>query len=117
LLINLVGWRGSFYIIGSTGVIFAILGLILIREPKRGKFDVEMKHENPKFKPKETKKVGAKHLIQNYITGFGEIFRNPCSRWTILAGCMRFWAGNAVGYYTGKYFNIYPDKIVKASNF
>jgi hypothetical protein len=30
----------------------------------------------------------------------------------MLAGCFRFWAGNAIGYYTGKYFNIYPDLVV-----
>jgi hypothetical protein len=83
---------------------------VLIREPKRGRFDVEMTHENTKIPTKE--KVGASKLIQSYLLGFVEIFRNPCSRWIILAGCFRFWAGNAVGYYTGKYFNIYPDLVV-----
>lgn len=44
--------------------------------------------------------------------GFSEIFKNPCSRWTIFAGCLRFWAGNAVSYFTAKYFNIYPNNVV-----
>ncbi len=85
----------------------------MIKEPKRGRYDVDMSHENPKVKKQSEKPNGAKNLIKNYIKGFAEIFKNPCSRWTIIAGCLRFWAGNAVGYYTGKYFNIYPDKVVR----
>jgi MFS family permease len=113
IMINWVGWRGSFQVIGGAGLLFGLIGLIMIKEPKRGRYDVDMSHENPKVKKQSEKPNGAKNLIKNYIKGFAEIFKNPCSRWTIIAGCLRFWAGNAVGYYTGKYFNIYPDKVVR----
>ena len=36
--------------IGGVGLIFGMMGLIIIREPKRGRFDIDMKHENPKVK-------------------------------------------------------------------
>ena len=52
LLINGVGWRGSFLVIGGIGFIFGIVGMTMIKEPKRGKFDVDMNHEN-KQKTKE----------------------------------------------------------------
>jgi MFS family permease len=48
ILINWAGWRGSFEIIGGIGLLFGLCGLILIREPKRGRFDVDVKHDNPK---------------------------------------------------------------------
>ena len=56
--------------------------------------------------------MNVQKLMQNYLKGFVEIFKNPCSRWTIIAGCLRFWAGNAVAYFTSKYFNIYPNNVV-----
>lgn len=96
-------WRGSFLVVGGVGLTLGIIGIIFIKEPKRGRFDVGMGD-----KPKVT----GKNLIKNYINGFIEIFRNPCSRWIIFAGCSRFWAGNAVAYYTAKYFNIFPDNVV-----
>ena len=55
----------------------------------------------------------AKH-ITGFNGGYTEIFKNPCSRWTIFAGCFRFWSGNAVAYFTGKYFNIYPNNVVRS---
>lgn len=49
LLIGQVGWRCSFWIVGGIGIGCAVLALIGIREPKRGRFDVDIKHENPKL--------------------------------------------------------------------
>jgi hypothetical protein len=91
-------WRGSFIITGGTGLIFGFLTLMIIKEPKRGRFDPAV-GEKPN--------ITSKGLILNYIQAFIEIFKNPCSRWIIVAGCLRFWAGNAVSYFTGKYFNIF----------
>jgi MFS family permease len=39
ILINLFGWRETYFIIGTTGVIFALLALVVIRDPERGRFD------------------------------------------------------------------------------
>lgn len=33
-------------VIGGFGFIFGILGMTMIKEPKRGRFDVNMNHEN-----------------------------------------------------------------------
>jgi len=74
--------------------------LTFIKEPKRGRFDV-----NIGDKPKLT----SKGLVKKYLVAFSEIFKNKCSRWIIIAGCLRFWAGNAVAYFTGKYFDIFKD--------
>lgn len=40
-------------VIGGTGLVFGLLGIIMIKEPKRGRFDVDMNHENPKLLEKQ----------------------------------------------------------------
>ena len=52
LLIDGIGWRGSFIVIGCTGFVFGILGLVFIREPKRGRFDIDMSQSDAKPKKK-----------------------------------------------------------------
>ena len=39
--------------IGGVGCLFGIMGLLMIREPKRGRYDVDMRHENPKVLAKK----------------------------------------------------------------
>ncbi len=41
VIIGGLGWRWAFYILGIVGIGFGILGFILIREPKRGNFDIK----------------------------------------------------------------------------
>ena len=39
LVANVYGWRAAFLTVGAPGVILAILTLIVVREPKRGRYD------------------------------------------------------------------------------
>ena len=40
LVAHQYGWRVAFFVVGSPGVILALLTLLLVREPKRGGYDV-----------------------------------------------------------------------------
>jgi len=40
LVVNVYGWRAAFLTVGAPGILMAILTLILVREPKRGGYDV-----------------------------------------------------------------------------
>ena len=67
LVIDKVGWRYSFKLIGVCGILIGLLSLLIIKEPKRNAFDKVIK-----VKPKMT---GMK-LIKAYQRGYSEIFRN-----------------------------------------
>ena len=107
LIDALYSWRFSFITIGGTGIVFGLIGMTFIKEPRRGNFDV-----NVGDKPVIT----GSGLIRNYMTAFVEIFKNRTSLWIIIGGCFRFWSGNVISYYTGKYFNIYPEYVVSYIN-
>lgn len=103
LMIGGVGWRTSFLIIGCIGVGAGVVGLIVIKEPKRGFFEVK--------KVDDTMKVVVKPPpLTQFVNACKEIFRNPVCRWVCIAGSFRFWGGYAIGYYLPTYFSaIYKD--------
>lgn len=39
ILIGWLGWRKTYFIVGCFGIIFAVIALIFIKDPKRGRFD------------------------------------------------------------------------------
>ncbi len=39
IIIGLIGWRQTYFTIGCCGIIIAVIALILIKDPKRGRFD------------------------------------------------------------------------------
>jgi len=40
LVVSAYGWRAAFLTVGAPGIVMALLTLILVREPKRGRYDV-----------------------------------------------------------------------------
>jgi MFS family permease len=40
ILIGMFGWRGMYMVCGSIGVVLGLLTLVLVKEPKRGVFDL-----------------------------------------------------------------------------
>lgn len=102
LIIDATGWRNAFYIIGITGILFTLLAIFLIKEPKRGKYDLTVG---------EKMKTTGKSLMKNYILAFKGIFENKITRYLIIAGCLRFWSGSTIGYLASKYFDVYSNDI------
>jgi len=48
LMISGIGWRWAFAIVGIVGGAAGLLGLLFIREPERGYFDVKKAADTPK---------------------------------------------------------------------
>ena len=39
IMIGAVGWRYTYFIVGCIGIAFAVVALLFIRDPQRGRFD------------------------------------------------------------------------------
>lgn len=100
LMFTATGWAWSFIIIGITGLVSAVIMLVVVREPKRGGRDLVKKEQN-------TEKLESPIILT--LRALAEIFTNPTARNVAIAGSFRFVGGFAIGYYHEKYFNgVYP---------
>lgn len=97
-----MGWRACFKFMGIVGVIFGALGLLLVREPKRGgvkeyedeingvpehlRFKNIKKPENQDAQPSEEKQS----LIQSFKNSLSDVIKNPVTRLCTFAACFRF---------------------------
>lgn len=82
-IINMMGWRGAYKFMGSIGVAVGLLGLIFIREPKRGAFSDEKSIDEDDVVPEEGNKI---------INSFQEILKNPVLRFSGLATMCRMFS-------------------------
>lgn len=48
LMINKFGWRETYFIIGFIGILLALLALMFIRDPERGRFDPKVTEQSAK---------------------------------------------------------------------
>lgn len=115
VIINIVGWRVTYDIIGIIGVVSGILGFILIKEPKRGQFDPKKKvddrakllqeHENePQAVADEEKKNPIIEILFKFWEALKELFLNETCRYLVVAGVFRYWAGYSIGFFMPKFF-------------
>jgi predicted MFS family arabinose efflux permease len=78
-------------------------GLLLIKEPKRGKFDVKAPAASPAT-------AASRSPFLKFIAAASELFVVPTCRYATIAGSFRFFGGYAIGFFMPSYFNgIYPD--------
>lgn len=92
LMIEGLGWRGTYMLIGAIGIGAGLLGLILIMEPKRGKFDV--KKAEPQFPSQDERTI-----IKKFGDACVECLISPTPRYITIAASFRFFAGYAIGYF------------------
>ncbi|HWP44590.1 MAG TPA: MFS transporter [Blastocatellia bacterium] len=66
------GWRSSFYLFGSLGIVYGVLLLLLLREPSRDReaADVSQKADRP----------GVRVILRNVLETVRELFGNPMVR-------------------------------------
>jgi MFS family permease len=48
ILIDSFGWRKTYFIIGAIGVLVALLALMFIKDPERGRFDPKVTEQSAK---------------------------------------------------------------------
>lgn len=102
IMIESLGWRGTYMLIGGVGIGAGVLGLIVILEPKRGRFDA------PK---KEAAVVDTRSVITKFCDAAVECVTSPTPRNITIAASFRFFAGYAIGFFMPSYFtHTWPDK-------
>jgi predicted MFS family arabinose efflux permease len=100
-MIGHFGWRETYFIVGCIGVLFALIALILIKDPERGRFD-----------PKKSSFVSNKIEPQkSYIKGFLALILNKCTLWCTIGGMFRFWQGYTISYYAISFFAPYLEPV------
>ena len=104
ILIQKLGWRGTYSLIGIIGGGFAVATFLLTKEPKRGKFD-KKKEVDP------AAPVGPKKgVCEKFGSASKEVWNSPALMLTIGAACGRFWAGYALGFFLPLYYGgVYPN--------
>jgi len=107
LIIEAVGWRLAFAIVGSIGFLIGLQAMLVIREPGRNVFDpIKIEKEQVKTiarlaeedtdeallvaKEPEAKKDG---IMKEYANGCCAMFKQNCIFWLLLAGMLRAWQG------------------------
>lgn len=108
LLIGAVGWRGAFAILAIYGIISGVCVFFVIKEPKRGRYDVPVVPPADQKQPMYESQAQGSKLKQLQI-GFMCLFKNPCTRWLFLGGALRFWETTVISFYCELYFD-YFDK-------
>lgn len=93
IMIGGLGWRGTYIVIGISGMVAGFLGLFFIIEPNRGRY------EAPK-----AKKVDTRSTLKKFSDAAVECAVNPTPRYVTIAASSRFFAGYAIGYFMPSYF-------------
>ena len=106
MIINQVGWRGSYAIMGGSGILAAILSMIII---KKNPPCVEPKLVDSK--PVESAQVDAKpkNGISDFLSSLSEINRHPTCKNLFLAGAIRSVASMAITCFLPVFFSqVFP---------
>lgn len=111
ILIAKYGWRGMYQILGWLGVIVGAASLFLIKEPKRGVFDLQKQYElktdcDEKDKIIEAEAVGAKKAgpFKEFKDALTKVVANPVTKWVTIAGCFRFFETFSIIYFLPSFF-------------
>jgi hypothetical protein len=108
LMITSLGWRDTYEYIGYLGIGLGVMGLLLIKEPARGKFDVK--------KAAVVNAGPTRSIMSKFLSAGAELFVVPTCRYATIAGSFRFLGGYAIGFYMPAYFNgVYADDKTKYS--
>jgi hypothetical protein len=100
-MITSLGWRDTYEYIGYLGIGLGVMGLLLIKEPTRGKF--ETKSATPVATVQRS-------VLTKFLNAGAELFLVPTCRYATIAGSFRFFGGYAIGFFMPSYFGgIYPD--------
>lgn len=118
VLIGAVGWRLTYDIVAGYGIVAGLLVLFLVKEPKRGRFDpakstVDTPVDDPieetgsDLDSGETTTTKSESKITKLVSGLLALVKNPCTRWLMIGGSLRFWQTTAISFYCIKYFDYY----------
>jgi predicted MFS family arabinose efflux permease len=98
-----IGWRNSFIGIGIAGVALAPIVLVLLREPKRGRFDPKPAGPPPTFSQRQA---------------LGLLWRTKAFRYAALAGALHAYTQHTMLNWNGPfYIRVYHMPVAEAANY
>lgn len=100
ILLEMLGWRVSYIIVGIYGVVVGLAIIFFVFEPLRGKY-APAKHG------KQTEPSKQENFMRKTWKGFVSLFNDGCCFWVILGISLRQWQFYAMSYYSLQFFNIY----------
>ena len=121
VMIEAFGWRMAYLATGLLGVAFAILVLIFVVDPIRGRFEPrkpkvievieEVDEEEELMDGVEViapeQPSACRAFASKYLGGFKEMFTNRTCLFVVLGACFRFWQGYTIAYFTLEFFADY----------
>ena len=118
-IIGKYGWRFAYLVTGGVGVVIGVLALIIIGDPKRGRFEEECKPRKAQgsnrigtgsFQRTSTGRSVCEFTKHN-VMGFVETFSNKTCLFVLLGGMARYWSYNTVSYFACEFFSDYDGKL------
>ena len=115
VMVSAIGWRQTYFIVGIYGIMAGACVLFLVREPMRGRFDpkkfeeneeevLAQQHVSPSFGTEQKKQESQFTVL---LKGLSSLVANPCTRWLMIAGFLRFWQMSIMSFYIFTYFNYF----------
>lgn len=112
LIISWVGWRDAYLSVASFGILAGVASFVLIKEPIRGRFEIQ-KAAPPKSEVQKAEDATAPKppgLFRRYAEGFLALIKCRGTLWILIGGCCRYWQGYTLSYFAVAYFNGTFDK-------
>jgi predicted MFS family arabinose efflux permease len=106
LIINSVGWRRTYFLVGALGVLFGVLVLLFVKDPERGRFDPK-KQQLPQQSASKSQQIAQPSACASLFIGFNALVSNKCGRWCMLGGLCRYWQAYTMIYFSISYFAFY----------
>ena len=98
--IGVYGWRNVYLYSGVAGVVIGLLCLIVIGNPKRGRFEEVKPRKAQAAKQTQTSTAGAVcNFIKQNVMGFYETFTNKTCVFVLLGSMMRLWVCYVLAYF------------------
>lgn len=134
ILVGSLGWRFTYFVCGTYGLIAIVFVIIFVKEPERGRFDPKKESvlresredaelesdiatendENlsdtgtPKAVPKKPNVCLA--ILNSISLGLKTLILNPCTRWLVLGNLILNISQYLFSYSLTKYFNFYNQE-------
>ena len=110
LLIKKYGWRTMYNTIGTIGVVFGFLAMLLIKEPPRGVYDMQAEIKGDDSIKSSDSKDGEKvSVFKELKESLSEVWTNPVVKWTTIGGMFRFFETFSHVYWMPSFIQqVYP---------
>jgi len=92
VLVGMVGWRQTFFIVGLPGIVLALVLYATVREPRRGQFDLLSSPE-----PQDA--AADDEPTPTMLEAFGHLWRRPSFRALIVGTAIASFAGTGFGFW------------------